>query len=119
MAQFEYEKTLDMLMIPEVVSALGDIRELKGKTASLSALNPETFSALVGVAKIQSTGASNRIDDKPQNLMVLPILFSVALQQYILPKGLSRLKKLSSIIVIMHVLLRKDLKGRALGSLVQ
>lgn len=63
MAQFEYGKTLDMLMIPEVVSALGDIRELKGKTASLSALNPETFSALVEVAKIQSTGASNRIEN--------------------------------------------------------
>lgn len=63
MAHFEYEKTLDMLMIPEVVSALGDIRELKGKTASLSALNPETFSALVEVAKIQSTGASNRIEN--------------------------------------------------------
>lgn len=63
MAQFEYEKTLDMLMIPEVVSALGDIRELKGKTASLSALNPETFSALIEVAKIQSTGASNRIEN--------------------------------------------------------
>lgn len=63
MAQFEYEKTLDMLMIPEVVSALGDIRELKGKTASLSALNPETFSSLVEVAKIQSTGASNRIEN--------------------------------------------------------
>ena len=63
MAQFEYGKTLVMLMIPEVVSALGDIRELKGKTASLSALNPETFSALVEVAKIQSTGASNRIEN--------------------------------------------------------
>lgn len=63
MAQFEYEKTLDMLMTPEVVSALGDIRELKGKTASLSALNPETFSALIEVAKIQSTGASNRIEN--------------------------------------------------------
>lgn len=63
MAQFEYEKTLDMLMIPEVISALGDIRELKGKTASLSALNPETFSALIEVAKIQSTGASNRIEN--------------------------------------------------------
>ncbi len=63
MAQFEYGKTLDMLMISEVVSALGDIRELKGKTASLSALNPETFSALVEVAKIQSTGASNRIEN--------------------------------------------------------
>ena len=63
MAQFEYEKTLDALMIPEVVSALGDIRELRGRTASLSATNPETFSALVEVAKIQSTGASNRIEN--------------------------------------------------------
>lgn len=63
MAQFEYGKALDALMIPEVVSALGDIRELKGKTASLSAISPETFSALVEVAKIQSTGASNRIEN--------------------------------------------------------
>ncbi len=63
MAQFEYGKVLDTLMIPEVVSALGDIRELKGKTASLSAISPETFSALVEVVKIQSTGASNRIEN--------------------------------------------------------
>lgn len=63
MAQFEYGSALGMLMVPEVVSALGDVRELKGKTASLSATNPETFSALVEVAKIQSTGASNRIEN--------------------------------------------------------
>ena len=63
MAQFEYEKTLAKLMVPEVVSALGDIRELKGKTTSLSAVSPETFSTLVEVAKIQSTGASNRIEN--------------------------------------------------------
>ncbi len=50
-------------MVPEVVSALGDVRELEGKTASLSAISPETFSALVEVAKIQSTGASNRIEN--------------------------------------------------------
>lgn len=63
MAQFEYGKTLDTLMIPEVVSALGDIRELKGRATSLSAISPEAFSALVEVAKIQSTGASNRIEN--------------------------------------------------------
>ena len=63
MAQFEYGKALAALMIPEVVSALGDIRELKGKVASLSAISSETFSALVEVAKIQSTGASNRIEN--------------------------------------------------------
>lgn len=55
MAQFEYGKTLDTLMILEVVSALGDIRELKGRAMSLSAISPEAFSALVEVAKIQST----------------------------------------------------------------
>ena len=63
MTQFEYEKVLDRLMVPEVVSALGDIRELKGKTTSLSEVSPEAFSALVEVAKIQSTGASNRIEN--------------------------------------------------------
>ena len=42
-------------MIPEVVSALGDIRELKGRAMSPSAISPEAFSALVEVAKIQST----------------------------------------------------------------
>lgn len=63
MAQFDYEKTLAKLMVPEVVSALGNIRELKGKTTSLSSSNPETFSSLVEVAKIQSTGASNRIEN--------------------------------------------------------
>ncbi len=63
MAQFEYRKILDRLMVPGVVSALGDIRELKGRTASFSEISPETFSALVEVAKIQSTGASNRIEN--------------------------------------------------------
>ena len=63
MVQFDYEKILNRLMIPEVISGFGDIRELKGKTASLSAASPETFLALVEVAKIQSTGASNRIEN--------------------------------------------------------
>lgn len=63
MAQFEYKRVLAELMVPEVVSALGDIRELKGRTASASKAGPEAFAALVDIAKIQSTAASNRIEN--------------------------------------------------------
>lgn len=62
MTRFNYEKILKKLMVPKVVSALGDIREFKGKEASLSEASPETFASLVEVAKIQSTGASNNIE---------------------------------------------------------
>lgn len=50
-------------MTPEVVSALGSIREQKGKTSLLSIAHPDHFAALVEVAKIQSTSASNRIEN--------------------------------------------------------
>lgn len=50
-------------MTPEVVSALGGVRELRGRTSVLSTTSPETFATLVEVAKIQSTGASNRIEN--------------------------------------------------------
>lgn len=63
MTQFDYSKALGSLMIPKVISALGDIRELKGKTTLLSGANPESFAALVKIAKIQSTSASNRIEN--------------------------------------------------------
>lgn len=63
MTQFDYEAALSKLMIPEIVLALGDIRELKGKVASFSQANPDTLATLIEVAKIQSTGASNRIEN--------------------------------------------------------
>lgn len=63
MAQFEYEKALSKLMVPEVVSALGDIRELKGRKLSILEASPEAFASLVEVAKIQSTSSSNRIEN--------------------------------------------------------
>lgn len=63
MGQFDYEATLSRLMTPEVVSALGDVRELKGKTASFSRADPAAFATLIEVAKIQSTSASNRIEN--------------------------------------------------------
>ena len=62
MAQFDYSKTLSHLMIPEVVSTLGNIRELKGMTILPSNARPNHFAALVDIAKIQSTSSSNRIE---------------------------------------------------------
>lgn len=58
MTQFDYNRALSSLMTPEVVSALGNIREHKGKTSLLSIAHPDHFAALVEVAKIQSTSAS-------------------------------------------------------------
>lgn len=63
MTQFDYSRALSSLMTPEVVSALGSIREQKGKTSLLSIAHPDHFAALVEVAKIQSTSASNRIEN--------------------------------------------------------
>ena len=63
LTQFDYNRALSSLMTPEVVSALGSIREHKGKTSLLSSTHPDHFAALVEVAKIQSTSASNRIEN--------------------------------------------------------
>lgn len=63
MAQFDYNRAFGSLMTPEVVSVLGNIRENKGKTSLLSSTHPGHFAALVEVAKIQSTSASNRIEN--------------------------------------------------------
>ena len=63
MAQFEYGKDLDGLMTPEVVSALGGVREHRGRQELYKSLQPATLERLCEVAKIQSTGASNRIEN--------------------------------------------------------
>ncbi len=63
MSQFDYSRVLSGLMTPEGVSALGNIRERKGKPSLLSSTHPDHFAGLVEVAKIQSTGASNRIEN--------------------------------------------------------
>ena len=63
MAQFEYGKVLNRLMTPEVVSALGSVREHRGRQELYKSLQPATLEKLCEVAKIQSTGASNRIEN--------------------------------------------------------
>lgn len=63
MAQFDYEGVLQNLMTPEVVSALGNVREHRGKQELYKSLQPAVLDRLCEVAKIQSTGASNRIEN--------------------------------------------------------
>lgn len=63
MAQFEYGKQLSKLMTPEITAALGEIREYRGKQAVYESVHPNALKALVDVAKIQSTEASNRIEN--------------------------------------------------------
>ena len=63
MAQFDYGKALQELMTPEVMNALGNVREHRGKQELYKSLQPAVFDRLCDVAKIQSTGASNRIEN--------------------------------------------------------
>lgn len=63
MTQFDYEKSLPKLMTPEVMSALGNVREHRGKQALYLSTKPDVLDKLCEVAKIQSTSASNRIEN--------------------------------------------------------
>ena len=63
MAQFDYEAALPKLMTPEVMSALGNVREHRGKQALYLSTKPDVLDKLCEVAKIQSTSSSNRIEN--------------------------------------------------------
>lgn len=63
MAQFEYGNALQGLMKPEIMSALGNVKEHRGKQELYRSLQPAVLERLCEVAKIQSTGASNRIEN--------------------------------------------------------
>lgn len=63
MTQFEYGNVLQELMTPEIMSALGSVRERRGRQELYKSLQPAVLSKLCDVAKIQSTGASNRIEN--------------------------------------------------------
>lgn len=43
MSQFDYEKKLSRLMVPEVVSALGNVRERRGRQSLYAAVNLPRF----------------------------------------------------------------------------
>lgn len=63
MARFDYSRQLGSLMTPEIMSAVGDMREHRGKQSLYEAARPDVLESLVEVAKIQSTSASNRIEN--------------------------------------------------------
>ena len=63
MAQLSYDKKLSQLMRPEVIAALGNVREHRGRQSLYIATTPDILNSLEEVARIQSTGASNRIEN--------------------------------------------------------
>lgn len=63
MGQFEYSRQLSILMSPKIMSAIGDLREHRGRQALYEVARPDVLESLVEVAKIHSTSASNKIEN--------------------------------------------------------
>lgn len=61
--QFEYDKILAKLMTPKIAAALSSVHEHRGRQSLYTQARPEALSKLRSVAKIQSIGASNRIEN--------------------------------------------------------
>lgn len=59
---FDYKKDPEKLLTPQIVQLLGQIREEKGKQELFFEANIDELKSLLEIAKIQSTGASNRIE---------------------------------------------------------
>lgn len=62
MRKFDYDKIPESLLTPEIVQMLLFIHEHKGKQELFLHANKDELKSLLKVAKIQSTGASNRIE---------------------------------------------------------
>jgi len=62
MREFEYNKTPDELLHYELMNLVSAIHEHKGKQELYIEAKPDALNAMLEVAKIQSTGASNRIE---------------------------------------------------------
>ena len=62
MHQFDYRDKPTELLTPEVVSMLNTLYECKGRQDLFIEAKPDVLTQLLEVAKIQSTGASNRIE---------------------------------------------------------
>ena len=59
---FDYTNTPRKLLTPEIVAMLTSIHEHKGKQELYIEAHADTLNSLMEIAKIQSTGASNRIE---------------------------------------------------------
>lgn len=62
MRTFDYSKTQQEILTPEILQMVAEIYEHKGKQELFVEANTDKLSTLLEVAKIQSTGASNRIE---------------------------------------------------------
>ncbi len=62
MRDFDYQKAPTKLLTPEIVHLLTSIHEHKGKQELFIEAHTDNLTSLLEIAKIQSTGASNRIE---------------------------------------------------------
>ncbi|NLJ64312.1 MAG: Fic family protein [Christensenellaceae bacterium] len=62
MLYFDYVNRPSELLTAEIMSLVGNIREKKGRQELFIEAEPQILGSLLEVAKIQSTGASNRIE---------------------------------------------------------
>ena len=62
MKTFDYKNTPKSLLTPDIVGMLTSIHEHKGKQELYIEAHADTLNTLMEIAKIQSTGASNRIE---------------------------------------------------------
>lgn len=62
MREFNYTDLPKELLTPEIMNLVSAIHEYKGKQALFIEAKPDILAAMLDIAKIQSTGASNRIE---------------------------------------------------------
>ena len=62
MKDFNYTATPNTMLTPDIVAMLTSIHEHKGKQELFVEANADTLTTLMELAKIQSTGSSNRIE---------------------------------------------------------
>ena len=62
MKEFNYRTLNSELLVPEIMNLISQIHEYKGKQELFIRAKPDILKAMLEVAKIQSTGASNRIE---------------------------------------------------------
>lgn len=62
MHRFDYKEAPRKLLTPEIVNLLSSLHEFKGKQELYIEAEPDVLTALLDVAKVQSTKASNKIE---------------------------------------------------------
>ena len=62
MRKFTYDESIYQNLSSDIVNLLSEIHEYKGKHSNVASLKPDILANMLKIAKIQSTGASNRIE---------------------------------------------------------